>query len=206
MESGLSKRRAAARSGLWSVILQWSRFGLNTVIFLVLARWLSLAEIGAFAVAFAPINLLQLVQRAGFAEVVIQGRADRESFTDTIFWMSTAFGFVMSAILFGLSFVIGPIMNSESSGAYLTAMAIIPALIGLAAVPEGLLRRRLEIRALALRTTSSLTIAGILALLLGFAGYGGWALASFAIANAVLSSVLVVVLVRWKPSGGLSLR
>ena len=201
----MSNRRKVAQSGLWSVILQWSRFGLNTVIFLILARWLSLAEIGAFAIAFAPINLLQLVQRTGFAEVVVQGQTDRDSFMNTIFWMSAAFGCVMAMILFGLSFVIGPIVNSESSAAYLTAMAIIPALIGLAAVPEGLLRQQLGMRTLAIRTTVSLTLAGILALLLGFVGYGGWALASFAIVNALLSSILVIVLVRWVPTSGPSL-
>ena len=81
-------------------------------------------------------------------------------------------------------------------------MAVIPALIGAAAVPEGLLRQRLEIRTLAIRTTSSLTIAGLLAIWLGVPGYGGWALTAFAIVNACLSSLLVVMLVALEPSGG----
>lgn len=198
----MSDKRRAAQSAFWSFVLQWARFGLNTVIFLVLARWLSLAEIGAFAVAYAPVNLLQLVQRTGFSETVVQGDADDGPQADTIFWLSTLFGVVMSLCVFGLSFVVAPLINSEASGHYLAAMAIIPALIGVAAAPEGLLRRRLEIRTLALRTTASLTIAGLLAIWLGWRGYGGWALTAFAIANALLSSVFVVLLARWTPSGG----
>lgn len=200
--SSLSRRRLAAQSGLWSGILQWTRFGLNTVIFLVLARWLSLEEIGAFAVAFAPINILQFVQRTGFSETVVQGPTNATDFTDTIFWMSLAFGFVMSGCMFGLSFLVGPIMESTASGTYLAAMAVIPALVGLAAVPEGMLRQRLEIRALAIRTTTSLTFTGLIAIWLGYAGYGGWALTAFAIANALVSSVLTIILVRWTPGGG----
>ena len=198
----MSDKRRAAQSAFWSFVLQWARFGLNTVIFLVLARWLSLAEIGAFAVAYAPVNLLQLVQRAGFSETVVQGKAETGPQTDTLFWMSLIFGLVMSAGVFGLSVGMAPLMNSEASGHYLAAMAIIPALIGVAATPEGLLRRRLEIRTLALRTTASLSIAGLLALWLGWRGYGGWALTAFAIVNAVLSSLFVVLLARWTPAGG----
>lgn len=198
----MSNRRLAAKSGIWSIILQWSRLGLHTLVFLILARWLSLAEIGAFAVAFAPVNLLQHVQRAGFSETVVQGPKAPGSSTDTIFWMSAAFGLVMSICVFGLSFAIAPIMKSEASGTYLAAMAVIPALIGAAAVPEGLLRQRLEIRTLAIRTTASLTIAGLVAIWLGHSGYGGWALTAFAIVNAVVSSVLVIMLVGWTPGGG----
>ncbi|WP_340110471.1 oligosaccharide flippase family protein [Pikeienuella sp. HZG-20] len=198
----MNDRRLAAQSGMWSIILQWSRFGLNTVVFLILARWLSLAEIGAFAVAFAPVNLLQLVQRAGVSETVVQGPEAPGSSTDTIFWMSTGFGLVMSVCVFGFSFAIAPIMESAESETYLAAMAVIPALIGAAAVPEGLLRRRMEIRTLAIRTTASLTIAGLVAIWLGYAGYGGWALTAFAIVNAAVSSVLVMMLVRWTPAGG----
>lgn len=198
----MSDRRVAARSGLWSFVLQWARFGLNTVVFLILARWLSLAEIGAFAVAFAPINLLQLVQRTGFSETVVQGERDPGRMTDTLFWMSLGFGLVASLGMFGLSFVIGRFVESETTGTYLAAMSVIPALIGLGAVPEGILRQRQEIKTLAIRTTTSLSVAGLLAIWLGYAGYGGWALTAFAIVNALLSAVLVALLVNWRPGGG----
>lgn len=197
----MSDRRLAAQSGLWSIILQWSRFGINTLVFLVLARWLSLEEIGAFAIAFAPINLIQLVQRAGFSETIVQGRKEASSFASTVFWMSASFGLAMSFVMFCVSFFLAPLVESQSTGTYLAAMSVIPALIGLAAVPEGLLRQRLEIRSLAIRTTVSTSVAGGLAIWLGHAGYGGWALTGFAIVNAFLSSVLVTVLVRWRPSG-----
>ncbi|PZX10360.1 O-antigen/teichoic acid export membrane protein [Palleronia aestuarii] len=199
----MSKRSAAAQNGVWSIILQWSRFGLNTIVFLILARWLSLAEIGAFAIAFAPINLIQNVQRTGFSDTIVQGDTEPGPFTDTIFWMSATFGFALSLCLFGLSFVIGPIVSNEAAGTYLAAMAVIPLLVGIAAVPEGLIQQRLEIRTLALRATVSLTIAGAIALWFGHAGYGGWALTGFAIVNAVVSTILVVALVRWVPSSGL---
>ena len=40
----------------WSTLLQWSRLGVNAALFLIVARFLTLAEIGAFATAFAPVR------------------------------------------------------------------------------------------------------------------------------------------------------
>ena len=43
----------------WSGVLQWARVGINAVVFLILSRFLSLAELGAVAAAQAPVLVLQ---------------------------------------------------------------------------------------------------------------------------------------------------
>lgn len=197
----MSTRRLAAKSGIWSVVLQLSRFGLNTILFLILARWLTLAEIGAFAAAFAPIRVLQIVQRSGFSEAIIQGDTDNSVFVTTCFWMAMAFGFVGAALLVVFSFFIGSLTNASDAGAFLIAMSVIPILVAVASIPEGLLRRRFEVRSLAIRTTVSISLAGLVALWLGYRGYGGWALTIFALANNALSTVLVLAMARWRPTG-----
>jgi len=55
----------------WSFALQWSRVGINAGLFLIAARFLTLAEIGAFATVFAPIRLTQGLHKAGIGESVI---------------------------------------------------------------------------------------------------------------------------------------
>ncbi|MEM9435147.1 MAG: oligosaccharide flippase family protein [Pseudomonadota bacterium] len=197
----MSTRRNAAKSGIWSAVLQLSRFGLNTIFFLILARWLTLAEIGAFAAAFAPIRVLQIVQRSGFSEAIIQGDTDDSVFVTTCFWMALGFGFLASALLIVFSFFVGSLTNADEAGAFLLAMSAMPIMIAAASVPEGLLRRRFEVRSLAIRTTVSITLAGPVALWLGYRGYGGWALTVFALMNTALSTVLVLAMAKWRPKG-----
>ena len=57
--------------GAWSFVLSWSRVGINAALFLAATRVLTLAEIGMFATAFAPIRLLQAVQKAGVSDAVV---------------------------------------------------------------------------------------------------------------------------------------
>lgn len=201
----MDRRKRAVNSGLWSVILQWSRFGLNTIVFLVLARWLTLAEIGAFATAFAPIRILQIVQRTGFSEAIIQGDASDTAFTDATFWISIFVGFLAGIGLFSLSFAVGDLFGSDEAASFMRAMSVIPVLIGCACVAEGILRKRQELRVLAIRTLVSVTASGLIALYLGYNAYGGWALVAFAVVNAVLSTLFVVIVVKWAPGFSVSM-
>ena len=52
----MTKKSSLKGHALWSAVLQFSRFGGNAVIFLAMARFLSLEEIGAFGLAYAPIR------------------------------------------------------------------------------------------------------------------------------------------------------
>lgn len=197
--SGRSRRQKAGESGLWSGVLQMARFGLNSVIFLILARWLSLEEIGAFAVAFAVARVVQAIQRTGFVEAVVQDPEASPAYLDTLLSLSMAFSVLSAAAMYLASFFVAGYVEVAASQDYLAAMSVIPLLVGVSVVSEGLLLRGLEIRGLALRSAVSLSAAGAVALVLGMQGYGGWALTGFALVNTLFSSVWACAQARWLP-------
>ena len=174
----------------WSFCLQWSRVGIGALVFLIAARHLSLAEIGAFATAYAPIRLTQGIHKAGIAEtVIILGH--RPARLDSLFALSATAGAVIAACLLIISFVI--------TSPLLAALALIPLLNALGAVPDGCLRKSLRLRALALRTLAAQGIAATAALWLLLNGAGLWSLAAFALINAGLTNILAITLARWRP-------
>ncbi len=181
------------------MVLQLSRLGLNALVFLILARWLSLAEIGLFAIAFTPVQILQNTLRGGFSETIVQQHDPDGQFDQTVFWMSTAAGVLGLGVLLLGAAAMEPLFGMAEAGTYMAAMAPVPLLIGLGAVPEGLLRRRLQIRTLALRTTASLSVAAVIALALGYAEYGTWALVGFTLINALCATVIVLLLSGFRP-------
>ncbi|MEL7258232.1 MAG: oligosaccharide flippase family protein [Pseudomonadota bacterium] len=176
---------------LWSFALQWSRVGINAALFLVATRFLTLAEIGLFATAFAPIRLSQGLHRAGVSEsVIILGK--HQTRLNALFILSGLSGLGLS-ILFG---VIGHVTAVPA----LLALSVIPLLNGLGAVSEGLLRRALRLRALALRTMVVQTLAAVFAVWLLINGWGIWALVGFAMINALGACLLTILLARWSPT------
>ncbi|MEO9459476.1 MAG: oligosaccharide flippase family protein, partial [Lentilitoribacter sp.] len=117
----------------WSVLLQWSRFGVSAFVFLTATRFLSLQEFGAFATAFAAIKLTQGFHKAGISETIV---------------IKTTSTLRLNA-LFALASIFGIIF----AGAYLTfatwfgidrtflPLAIIPVFLGISATSDGLLRK-----------------------------------------------------------------
>lgn len=176
----------------WSFTLQWSRFGLNALVFLLAAKFLSLEEIGAFAIAFAPIKLTQGIHKAGVIEAVVIKAASPTR-------LNTLFGFsLISGITIGGAFFLcAPFFGLHWE---LTSLGFIPILLGVSSVSEGLLKKHLRIRALALRTATAQGIAACVTLLLLFNGAGAGALVTFAILNTGFSACISVALAQWCPN------
>ncbi|WP_171052678.1 oligosaccharide flippase family protein [Ruegeria sediminis] len=165
----------------WSAVLQWSRLGVNAGLFLVAARYLSLAEIGAFATAFAPVRLVQGTLRAGLGDIAIL-RAEPQ---DALIALSAAVGLIA-----GLALAVTGLMLPPSVGTMMAVLSPIPLIQGLAQPSEAHLRRTLRLRALALRTLAAQTAAAAVALLALAQGAGPWSLAVFALANTALTAAL----------------
>lgn len=186
--------------GVWSVVLQWSRVGSNAVVFIILSRWLTLSEIGAVAAAQAPFILIQSLQLSVFPDIVIQERdADQRSLS-TLGLLA-----IGSAVVLSLIALIGLVaINLASPGAvdlrYAAAFSLTPVLWGASSIPAGLLRQSLDVKALAARTSIASLLAGLVAISMGVAGLGGWALITFSLVNAGLSLVLTLRAAHWVPA------
>jgi len=188
--------------GLWSVVLQWSRFGIAALVFLIIARWLDLAEIGAFAVAAAPLRFLQVAHRTGITDAVIVLRTgpNKSRNTDALFVWSLLVSFFSSGVLLFAANLTSEFSTSAAEiAAMMTYLAAVPLLNGLAAVPEGILRRNLRIRALALRTLAVQLCAAVASVLAAAQGLGAWSLVLFLLVNGGLGAITAGVLARWRP-------
>lgn len=173
----------------WSFVLGWSRVGLNAVLFLVATRVLTLAEIGLFATAYAPVRLTQGMFKAGVSDaVIVLGRRPRR--WDALFALSLSAGGMLTVLYLLIGAVFSPI---------LLTLAVIPLINSIGAVSEGILRQRLALRALALRTLGTLTVAAIVALWMLATGWGLWALVAFSLLNAAFSCALSYHLAAWRP-------
>ena len=172
----------------WAVLLQWSRLGVATVVFLVASRFLTLAEIGAFATAFAPIRLTQSLFRTGIAEATILAKGRRD-YAAIQAW-SRVFGVAFCALWLGL----GCALMGWSFGSMLAVLACVPLCQGAAAHAEGRLRRAEALRALTLRTVAAQGIAAVCTLVALMAGIGVWSLVGFVLLNASLNAGVTLAL------------
>lgn len=178
----------------WSATLQYARIFFGAGLFLIAARYLSLAEIGAFAAAFAPVRLMQIILRGSLVDAITVADLDnierREGFL-----LAGGLGLAASACLVTAAVLLpGPVSE------ILIALAPVPLIQGLGTCAEAALRRSLRIRALALRTALVQLVAAGLALAALVAGFGVFSLVVFAFGNAVGTTVASVAMARLWPA------
>ncbi|MEP2029443.1 MAG: oligosaccharide flippase family protein [Paracoccaceae bacterium] len=196
--------RATVFLGFWSLLLQWGRFGIAAVVFLVIARWLSLAEIGAFAIAAAPVRFLQVVHRNGIGEAVILARNGSMPVrdTDALFALSLLAAVASISVLLMAVEAVQRFGDAiQPVGPMMASLSLVALFNGISAVSEGLLRQRLRIKALAIRTLTVQVAAALAAICAARLGAGPWSLVLFLLLNAALGSVTALLLARWRPLG-----
>lgn len=184
----------------WASAVQWARVGIGGVVFLIAARTLPLAEIGAFGAAAAPLRLLQVIHKGGVEDAAVTTPPDDAPGLVTLHRLSLLAG--VAAALGTLAFA--PLLDRLTPGSNvgLLAMALAATSVahGLSAVPDGILRRAGRFRGLALRTFLGQLAAATIGLTALALGAGVWSLVLFTLAQAAIAAVIALGMTGW-PAG-----
>ncbi|NOG74152.1 oligosaccharide flippase family protein [Roseicella sp. DB1501] len=156
----------------WSALNAAAGALLPLGIFVIFARWLPAAEIGAVALAVAVSEIIKAFGLPGLYEALLQQREDRQRAAETALACLLLGGFG----LFGLHLLLTPLLVWLVPGVEQAGLAI--AVLGLripldlaALQPQAILAERLSFRRLALRSILATTGAGAAGLSLLLAGH-----------------------------------
>lgn len=191
---GRMNAAAVTRSGLWRVIEALASEGLTLLFFVALARLLVPEQFGAVALSTSIVSVLQIVLNSGFAVALIQHPAPDEAHLRTAFAANLLIATAMVVACLMVAWPLAWLLDRPPFAPLLMAMAPMLWLNALSAPLQGLLRRRMAYRQLALRSVVAALCGGAAATALAFAGAGVWALVAqqwvtFAAGLAVLLSV-----------------
>ena len=189
------------RGTVWSVLQAVGDRGLIAVLTFVLARMLGPEEIGVAAVATGPAMIVIAALR-GFSDVVIRAEDEARSMLNAVFWAALAATVVGAVLAIGVSVLI---WGGREDGGRVIEMVGLAAVAGplaaLAVVPEGLLARRFQFRALFLRKMIGALVGAAAAVGVVAAGGRGWSLVVFLVVSQAAGSLSAVVAARWWVSG-----
>lgn len=192
-------RERVVRGVFWSAVAKWGDRGLTFLVFFVLVRLLDPEDFGLVAMASALIAFMRVFIDQGMTESIIQMQNLDDEHLDSAFWLSITMGvgFCVSGIALA-----GPIaFFFEDKRLVTVIMAFCPVflLVALTTVQEAILRRSLNLKALALRSLIARAVGGASGVAAALYGLGVW---SLVIQNLVGAATAVVVLwsvSSWKP-------
>ena len=186
---------------VWAYVVGSSSQLVTLCVTLVMARILLPEVFGVFALANLALLFAQMLVRHSMASALIQREELDQRGQSTGFWMllgvSTTLALVMTAL--------APLWsaandNPEDLTRVTQALALTLPISVNSVVQTSILQRNLRYRALTIPFVTGVVAGGTTAILLALADYGVWALVGQQIVQVTVSTILLAIVGRWRPT------
>lgn len=194
-----SLRQQAVSAALWSFVQTWGSRIASLAIISVLARELSAAAFGVFALGTVAVGLAQTLQDQGFSQAIVQRKDLDEEHLDSAFWIALALGLVTAGVLYGVAGLLATAVDQPTLAPVLRWLAPTSILFGLESVQTAVMRRDLRFRALAVRQFGATIAGGLAGIALALDGFGVEALVGQMLVGSTVAVVLMWSVSGWRP-------
>jgi O-antigen/teichoic acid export membrane protein len=192
--------RARSRNSIgWTVTRFLSDQLFSFVVFVILARLLTRADIGAFAVMTVTAEAFRIIATAGLVQTIARTRELTPAFLDTIYRSQQAMSFVSAGVIAALARPIADWMGAPEIALPLAVMSLVLPISSFGGTHLALRLREFGHRTSALRSMVSGLLGGACAVAAAFAGLGLWSLVIQRIVSELAGVVLSRASYDWKP-------
>ena len=185
---------------LWNTLSSMGNQVIAFLVYVLLARLLSVEEFGLIAFSFLILELGSLFVSFGINQNLIQKGEWDEPFAKTCFWFLLGVSATISLLI---AFVIAPLSNhfyQAGSGTILLFLALVPILNGLSLVNAAKLEREFKNKRLSTVTLVSVAIGGVVSVALALNDFGVWSVIWGRLLQAALNSVLLILATTFRPA------
>jgi O-antigen/teichoic acid export membrane protein len=189
---------AAGRATLWSAIDVGVRQIVQFALAIVLARLLTPADFGVSAILIVFSSLAQAITLTGLTSPLIQ-RTTTPDQQSTLFWIGLGAALLFTVCVLAAAPWLGRFYGVPALPVLMIATSLQIVATAVIAVPYALLIRDLAFRTIATTSLAATAASTAVALVLGFAGAGVWALVGPLALHSVVWTALVFRASAWRP-------
>ncbi len=195
----ISLRRRTVKALFWSASQSWGMKLLALVVFFVLARHLTPAEMGLAQTVLLMLAFIAIVSEQGFVDAIVQRQKLASEDLNLPFAVSMATALVASGALVLFSEEIAQALRADRAEHLILAAAVIPPIAAANMFETAMYRRQMDFRSLARASLIAGFVSGVVALTLAVQGQGAASLVAQAVVTAVVTSLVLWKTPLWKP-------
>ena len=174
---------------------------LRFVVFVIVARLVPPAQLGAVLVCLLSVEALQAALNVGLPSALLQQKDVSDLQVDTAFFLNLAVSAAVALLMALGAPMLATWAREPAATAPLRVLALAPLINGLGAVHVSLIQRKLGFKALAARTAMASIAASLAAVGLALAGFGIWALVARYLAAAIGGTIAAWLASSYRPRG-----
>lgn len=172
---------------------------LDLAISIILARLLTPEAFGLVGMTAVFTGFVAIFGDMGFSSALIQRRVVEDRHLSSIFWLNIAFGILLTTITIAAASPIATFYKDPQIKPLMFLVGINFTLSSFGIIQRTLLRRELSFRQLTIIENSSTLIAGFVAVILAFAGYGAYALVGQILVANLIAILFLWLTSKWRP-------
>lgn len=180
------------------------RFSAQLVTFIVsviLARLLDPDDYGTISLVLIITNLLQVFIDSGFGNALIQKKDADDSDFVTVFVFNNFACIIIYALLFGLSPFIADFYNIQSLTNIIRVSGTVLLISGVKNTIHAYVSKKMLFKKFFITTIFGTALSGIVAVIMAYRGFGVWAIVAQQLINPTVDTVLLWIVVKWRPKG-----
>lgn len=193
------KKKTVITGASWSFVNQIVIFGIGFILQLALARFLSPSDFGVIAMLGFVLSAGDALAVSGITTSLLRYQRATEEDYSTIFYVNTFLALILYIGIFFSSEFISKFYNSPNLEEIVKVYALVLPVNSLTGVHRTYLTRNLNFKRQTLIQIPSLLVGGGTGLLLGYKGYGAWALVAMYLIQNVTRTILLFFFSGWKP-------
>lgn len=190
--SSVNSRQHASRSLLWSLLETFGATGFSILAVIVLARVLSVEQMGLGSLAVLIAYLTSLPFEVLFHDTLVQRKQLDERHVASAFTVTAAGSLLAAVAVFAFAPMIAAAYGQPALAGLLRAALIAVPLAGVSSVVSATLRRRLAFAPLARRTIAGRLLGVSAGVATAFLGGGAWSMVVMQVASIALSTVVLL--------------
>lgn len=183
---------------IWSAIAQVGATGISTVFVLIFARFVSPEGFGIFAIGSMVMALSAQLSGLGLSTALVHCDKLNDDVFSTAFWISIGSAAALATATAALGGPLATVFSAPELMEIVPLMALAMVVANAATLQGAILRREMNMKALANRTITANLVSGAVSTPLAIYGFGIYALVTQYVIAAALTLVLTIFLTGWR--------
>jgi O-antigen/teichoic acid export membrane protein len=196
----MSLKRQLSSSTAWMSLAASGMSLVSFLVFIIISRILSPNEIGLVVFAILVVEVGKILVNGGITFAIVQRKEWDDLYASTCFYITLCYGLILASLVFFVGVKLARTFYDPAAAPILQVLSVIFIFEAVQVVHEGILRRALRFKVIALRSIVASGISGVVGVTLALYGYGIWALVAQQLTGQFLITLVTLVIARWQPS------
>ncbi len=178
----------------WNAVAGIFRTVFLSLLLILLAHLLTVEDFGLVAILSIFTYFFSLISNLGLESSIIYSKTLIKSHLFTLFVLCISMGALISITSYILAPFVGVFYKQPQLTEFLQVLSIVVFINSFTIVSRGILQKRLDFKPLALTEVISVTIGGVIALIMAFIGNGMWSLVYMQIITSLCLAISLLYL------------